>query len=763
MNDDRHPALKLFLPSLILLSIFVLYFFPVLFEGKTFFFRDVKHFAYPMKLYLARVWAMGEWPFWYPNLLQGTPLMPLMHPGVFYPPSILFLIKDFLFAFHAYFLFHHILLMTSVYGLCRYWKKSVQASLCASVTSLLGGYFLSLASVYNHFQSAVWFPLILMMWQKYRVKGSLKYFCWAAIFISFQVLGGGPENSIFSVLLIYAHSIYLYEEKDKIHGFVKKSLDILVLVGMALALSAVQWLPTFAFLKEIARGSGLNYATSTHWSLNPNTLLDLLLPENYMRFLESTDREMDYFIHSFYMGVVPMFILFGCLLVLRGDKSIRFWLVVFGMGVFFALGKYNPFYSFFHEWIPIFDMFRYPQKFFFLCAFALVFLSGLALDRLLNALKDNQNDFKKILLALFITGIGVAAMYGLHANRNGFETLMVLLLITLSLFALHFKKINQSRFLYFLLLLMVMDLMGKNSMVIPMIDKQFYTQPPVLAERLGGTADSYRIYNGMLLDRESKVKAPLQSKSHKKTKQLNKTNILAFQLASRDQVYPNLGAIHDLAYVDGSATMKMNASYRWYKSFIFSKVQKKKIILKRSNVKYWVTEDYEQVPFETERRGIKKVKVFEDALPRAFLVGDSIMLPKEKLLNFYYDSNFNPLKQVLLEESVPVEKTKNFSGQVEDLKYIPNGVSISTRQNGEGFLVLLDTYFPGWKVTVDGKEQPIYRANSFYRAIKLKPGNHKVEFSYVPIGLKAGVYISGIALILILFLFSNRRTAGRSL
>ncbi len=759
MNDDSHPALKFFLPSLVLLSIFVLYFFPVLFEGKTFFFRDVQHFAYPMKLYLARVWAMGEWPFWYPNLLQGTPLMPLMHPGVFYPPSILFLIEDFLFAFHAYFLFHHLLLMASVYGLCRYWGESVQASLCASVTSLLGGYFLSLASVYNHFQSAVWFPLILMMWQKYMAGGSLKYFCWAAVFISFQVLGGGPENAIFSVLLIYSHSVYLYEGNEKIHGFVKKSLAILALVVMALALSAVQWIPTFSFLKEIARGSGLNYATSTHWSLNPSTLLDLFLPENYMRFMESTQKEMNYFIHSFYMGVVPLFVFFSCLLVFRKDRSIRFWLVVFGLGVFFALGKFNPFYSFFHEWIPIFDMFRYPQKFFFLCAFALVFLLGLALDRLLNSLKDNKNNFNKLLLALLITGVGVVATYGVNSNRSGFESLMILFLITITLFAFYCRKISQPKFLYFLLLLMVMDLMGKNSMVVPMIDKQFYTQAPVLAERLGGTADSYRIYNGMLLDRESKVKAPIQSKSHKKTKQSNRSNILAVQLASRDQIYPNLGAIHDLAYVDGSATMKMNASYRWYKSFIFSKIQKKKIILERSNVKYWVTEEYEQLPFETGQRGIKKVKVFEDVLPRAFIVGDSIMLPKEKLLDFYYDSNFNPLKQVLLEESVPVEKTENFSGQIENFKYVPNGVSISTRQNGEGFLVLLDTYFPGWKVMVDGKEQPIHRANSFYRGVKLSPGNHKIEFSYVPIGLRTGVFVSSFALFIILFLiFKPERT-----
>ena len=754
MKDSRYPLLKILLPFVILLSLLILYFFPVLFEEKTFFFRDIRHFAYPMKFYLARVWALGEWPFWYPHLFQGIPLMPLMHPGVFYPPSILFLIEDFFLAFHAYFLFHHLILMSSVFALCRYWGKSVQASLCASITSLLGGYFLSLASIYNQFHSVVWFPLILMMWQKYLAKGSLKFFCGAVIFISCQVLGGGPESAIFSVLLIYAHSLYLGEE----NGFIRKNLAVVALVLMALALSALQWIPTYYFSQETPRGSGLDYATSTQWSLKPSTLLNLFLPENHMRFMEATEGKMDYFIHSFYMGVVPLFVFLGCFFVCREQKEIRFWLAVFGLGVFFALGKYNPLYSLFHEWVPIFDMFRYPQKFFFLCAFALVFLLGLSLDRLVEGFNSSKNEIKKLLFALFITSVGVAAIFGTHTQRSGLETLMILILLTLAIFALHYKKISQIKFLNFLLLLIVMDLMGKNSMAVPMIDKEFYTEPPALAQRLGGTANSFRVYSGKLMEKESNINNPNQSESNIISPPTKKSfyNSLAFHLKTRNQLSPNIGTIYDLAYVNGKATMPTKSTYSWHKAFVSSGIQKKKLILKRSNVKFWITEDYKQPPSEMNLGGIKKVKVFEDALPRAFLVGDSITMPEEQLLNFYFDSRFDPLNQVLLTKTVPVKKNENFSGQVEELSYPPNGVNIKTNQNGEGFLVLLDTWFPGWQVTVDGMPQPIYRANSFYRAVKLGPGNHSIEFSYVPVGLKMGVYISSFALIFIVLLFFKR-------
>jgi uncharacterized membrane protein YfhO len=97
-----------------------------------------------------------------------------------------------------------------------------------------------------------------------------------------------------------------------------------------------------------------------------------------------------------------------------------------------------------------------------------------------------------------------------------------------------------------------------------------------------------------------------------------------------------------------------------------------------------------------------------------------------------------------------MKKEKNFSGRVERIEYGPNRVTLKTKQNGEGFLVLLDTWFPGWKVEVDGQLERIYRANYFYRAVKLGPGYHRIEFYYEPVGLKTGAAISGVAFILLL-------------
>jgi uncharacterized membrane protein YfhO len=83
--------------------------------------------------------------------------------------------------------------------------------------------------------------------------------------------------------------------------------------------------------------------------------------------------------------------------------------------------------------------------------------------------------------------------------------------------------------------------------------------------------------------------------------------------------------------------------------------------------------------------------------------------------------------------------------------YKPNHVTIQTTQEGNGFLVLMDSYFPGWTVKVDGQERPILQANYFYRAVQLGPGKHTLEFDFIPEGMKMGLMISGFSFLLVTF------------
>jgi hypothetical protein len=62
-----------------------------------------------------------------------------------------------------------------------------------------------------------------------------------------------------------------------------------------------------------------------------------------------------------------------------------------------------------------------------------------------------------------------------------------------------------------------------------------------------------------------------------------------------------------------------------------------------------------------------------------------------------------------------------------------------------GWLVLLDTYYPGWHAQVDGEDARIHPANVGFRAVRLPPGAREVTFAYRPASVIAGAGISAVA------------------
>ena len=134
------------------------------------------------------------------------------------------------------------------------------------------------------------------------------------------------------------------------------------------------------------------------------------------------------------------------------------------------------------------------------------------------------------------------------------------------------------------------------------------------------------------------------------------------------------------------------------------------------------------------------------------MVGRIKLEEESKVLDTYYDESFDPLSEVLFSQPLNFEPSAHFNGTVEEVAYRPNHVTVKTVQQGRGFLVLMDSYFPGWTVRVDGEEKPILRANHFYRAVQLDSGSHTLEFDYFPEGFKTGLIISSTVSILLVVL-----------
>jgi hypothetical protein len=73
-------------------------------------------------------------------------------------------------------------------------------------------------------------------------------------------------------------------------------------------------------------------------------------------------------------------------------------------------------------------------------------------------------------------------------------------------------------------------------------------------------------------------------------------------------------------------------------------------------------------------------------------------------------------------------------------------VTLSVRARAAGRLVLLDTYYPGWRATVDGRDAHIDAADAAFRAVPVTAGAHTVRFSYRPRSVLAGGVITLVAM-----------------
>jgi len=743
MNDTRF--LRKIIPDAIAIFLLALlagvFFWPILFDDKVFFFRDIVKYTFPEKFVIASALKNGVLPFWNPSIFSGTPFLSLLNPSPTYPLNFLLTGEDFISAFHQFMFLNYLILIFSVYALVRFWEVSPPGALASAMVAALGGYFLSVFSLGNHFLSAVWTPLVLLSFQKFLLCGRVRYFIFAVVFLTFQTLGGSAENCVLSTLLLYFSSVFLVSQEARINGWGSRTIAVCGLVFFSLGLSAFQLLPTYALIQHSVRDWGLGWEASAMWSLEPQSLTSLFFPHDLAGFMERTSSDIQKisFFPSVFMGVIPAFFLCSGVFLFR-TKEIRFWTAVFFVGIFFALGKYNPLYPYLFSWFPFLDMFRFPQKFFFLSAFSLVFLTAFWFKAFTASAEEGRYKLRPMLFLTLVLGIALIWVAVWIRWRHAAMTFSCIIVLVYFCRMFYLKRMTAPQFQWSVLIILFIDLAASNHMLIPMIDRDYYEKEPALAAAVGKYETGYRIYSG-----------PVQTKTiPDRSKFPAAPNLLLSHIYEKERLFPKLGTYYGFEYADGSLGVELKDNWLWINLFNEFSPKKRIRMLERSNVKYWITLENELPPPGSDSPPLmKKVKVLDGTLPRAFIVNKSRQ--DHQAYHNYFKKDFDPLSETLLYESVNLKSVKNFEGHVEEVSYGPNQVTVRSRQNGEGILVLLDSYFPGWRAKVDGEEKKIMRANYFYRGVKLGPGNHTVEFKYEPVGFKTGLAISVVTLLLIIF------------
>jgi len=126
---------------------------------------------------------------------------------------------------------------------------------------------------------------------------------------------------------------------------------------------------------------------------------------------------------------------------------------------------------------------------------------------------------------------------------------------------------------------------------------------------------------------------------------------------------------------------------------------------------------------------------------RTFLVHNHIVgTDKIDVFRLFDEESFNHEQTVILEDRPNLQDYTmgDDHGDVPDkefsriISYSPNEIDIECLLKTNGFLILTDPFFPGWKATDNGQPVKIWPAYYALRAIPVGPGYHNIKMYFEP-------------------------------
>ncbi|HXV81904.1 MAG TPA: YfhO family protein [Candidatus Binatia bacterium] len=697
-------------------------------------------------------------------MAMGFPLLAAFQSGVFYPLHLLFLVLDFFPAIRVIFVIHFLVAGIGTYCLCRHWKYPVYLSIVAALLFALGGTVVSLSNLLNHFQTAVWLPWVILSWE--RLLGSiswLKFLAFTSI-SAIQLLAGSPELFAISMGLVLLDGLRVKQSVATI-SYWKLSSILLAANLLLLALVMVQLLPTGELFLESRRQQLILPQEAFHWSLKPANLINLFVLDKEIDLATSKGmrlffgREAPLFV-SYYLGALSFFgiILWLYFSSLREKITL---LSLIGGSLIIALGSHTSIYPFLFHYIPFLGVFRFPEKFFFVTYVLSLYVTLRGLDRFLHAEGSIRGVFV-ILTAACIGGLGFHIFSGFnlellarfiaaqtdHPVSSAAHTKAVAgtmanwdrqVVLSLGFFLLLLlaktKAIRRPLFGGLIVLAVFVDLTwAHRGFLFPLRPDFVYDSRRIM--RISDS-DGNRLFYFRSGDNlhPSSVSVPAEPT-------FKQASALPFQA-----LLPNAGMLYGFDYMQEIDALGRQP----YTDFLFFANQldftAQVKLLRTFNVKYLVA--FQSLPEKGTRLTARFPDAFswlyeiEGTVPRAYVVNRTVVEKhSNQVLQLLSDARFDPAQEVVLDSEIPMTQAGDLKATATIVRYENGRVTIATSANSDGILVLADSYYPGWKAFVDGREEVIRRANLFFRAVALPAGNHTVEFRYEPRSFTVGLAIS---------------------
>jgi len=604
----------------------------------------------------------------------------------------------------------------------------------------------------------------------------------------------------------------------RIRNLFSRCRSLVIVSILFLFLSAIQLFPFVELFHHSIRGSGIPYQEATTWSFAPKDVLLFFLPDAYGYFLDMKKYwTVQCWFKTLYTGGLP-FILSLIFFITpsprlfqhresaeRGgfwkDRKLFFILMLFS--IFLSLGHYNPLYSFVFKYIPFFNGIRYPAKFLYIFILVLSITAGLGFQRLTELSKECEHKTYKNLFIVFSLTCGFSLLF-LVLGHKEIEHFLKLKEIDFPQFNhLSVNLFHAKRFFFYLTLFFLLIRVGDevrwkgwaNILLIFFLTADLFGNMGFYWKEK--TADYFQ--KTRILEIISSDKDPSRIFSTGKTIAMDTPILVAdpspFNVF-KEKHLPSFNLIFRLHDIWGIDVIRLKRIEDLYKAFTHAPSISATNLVNLYGVKYAISitpiegdprfeliyARLEGLPGKREnllKENTIKLYKIRTPFPRAWLVRDFKVLDSKTILSRMTSKDFRPDREVLLEEKPkwggeaiggrrgpPLRKTNDVG---EALSGLPQKVEIIYEKNNrlqllvnsteDNLLVLSDTYYPGWKAFVNGKETKIYRADYTFRGIPLNAGTHQVEFVYDPISFKLGAGATFLGILgCIVFGWVARRT-----
>jgi len=727
---------------------------------------------YPQFLIAREIVGSGNLPLWNPYYLSGLPFLaaaPWL--GLFYPLNIPFYVADPLQAF-GYVTFIHLCLGGAfMYFYLRCIDCSRPAALVGSLSFALGGFVLANLAWLPRVSAVIWMPLVFLCFENLLRRRGWIYAPAGAIAIAMVILTGNLSGVVYTMFALGLYCLFrlgLVLRDDGARTSTKHAFVFVVVVGASILLSAAALLPTYE-VAGFAKRLQVPYEDRTEPGRSPLALGTMAVPD---LFGNPVDRPWGrnvfaknipgtYGETSLYVGILPLFLAIWALMRRRDQYTIFFGgLAVLSICIFVDTPLFRLLYN-----LPVFRIGRQTEAK-LMWALAVSVLVALGFASLMESVRKRDNALLlkagiavlsltvAVILAIGLGTVllringgaeqaGFAAEWYLYNVKNFLRLALLLLACAALLFLCARSPLRASSLACLAIAVMVADLAYFG----------WKLNPPRPPEGLYPEMDSVRF-----LQADNSIYRTIRGPLSRK---VFPPNSLAVYGISDVQGYSPVLLDYYVDFMnlveDGICGPRRVLSLR-YAASVSSK------LLDLLNVKYVITmadpgEQMTQLEQSDDNIHLVydgEVKIYEnkDVLPRAFVVTSyKVLRDKEAIFAELTSKEFDPASYVVLEEEPESRSARTDTLGEESsaniLDYTPNRITIEAEMSSDGFLVLSDLYYSGWRALVDGEQKTIYKADYIFRAVQLGQGRHIVEFVFDPLSFKVGLVISVLTLLVV--------------